>query len=110
MGRPTALTKTITASDANACWADVIETVRRGERRLLITSDGAPAAAIVSVADLQRLQSLDAQREEAFKALDATRAAFSNVPDEELEREVGRAVARARAKRRREARKTAPGP
>jgi len=39
-------------------------------------------------------------RTERFKALDATREAFKDVPDEELEREANRGVLEARLKRR----------
>lgn len=50
--------------------------------------------------DLRRLKQLDAQREQDFAALDATRDAFQGVPDEELEREVTRALLAARQKAR----------
>jgi hypothetical protein len=63
---------------------------------VLFEKSGIPVAAVVTVDDLKRLQGLDASREEDFKALDATRAAFKDIPDQELEREVNRAVSEAR--------------
>ncbi len=47
-------------------------------------------------------QKSEKRLEENFKALDATRAAFKDVPDEELEREVVKAVKWARAEIRKE--------
>jgi hypothetical protein len=43
---------------------------------------------------------MDAEREERFKALDATRDAFRDVPPEELEREVEKALAEVREENR----------
>lgn len=57
-------------------------------------------AAIISADDLERFNRMEAQRAERFKALDETREAFRDVPDEELEREVAKAVAAARQKHR----------
>jgi hypothetical protein len=59
------------------------------------------AAALVSTADLARLDRLDQERADRFKVLDEMRAAFNNVPPEETERETDRTTAEIRAERRR---------
>jgi hypothetical protein len=46
---------------------------------------------------LERLARLDAQREERFAVVDRMRAAFADVPTEEIEREAAKAVAEVRA-------------
>ncbi len=50
--------------------------------------------------DLEFLVQKEKQREEDFKALDAVREAFNDVPDEELEREIARAVSAVHARSR----------
>lgn len=94
------VTRTLKASDARAHWSELLNQVFRGESRILVEKSGIPVAAIVSADDLQALARMEAQREEHFKALRATRDAFADIPDEELEQEVARAVAEARQRRR----------
>ena len=101
------MTKTMKASEARQHWSEILNAVFRGESRVLVEKSGIPVAAVVSADDLRRLTDLDAQRDADFRALDATREAFKDVPDEELAREVTRAVAAARQKRRAE---QAPAP
>jgi prevent-host-death family protein len=100
------MTQTIKASQARAEWSQLLNKVFRRETRVLVEKSGIPVAAIVSAEALQRLQQLEAQREEDFKALDATRQAFQDVPAEALEREVGKALDAVRAEHRRRAAST----
>ena len=55
---------------------------------------------MISAEDLERFSQMEAERAARFKALDATREAFRDVPDEELERQVARALGEVRAERR----------
>jgi prevent-host-death family protein len=96
------MTKTMKASEARQQWSAILNAVFRGESRVLVEKSGIPVAAVVSAEDLRRLTALDAQRDEDFRALDATREAFKDVPDEELAREVTRAIAATRQQRRTE--------
>jgi len=100
------MTQTMKASQARAEFSQLLNKVFRRETRVLVEKSGIPVAAIVSAEDLKRLQQLEAQREEDFKALDATRQAFQDVPAEELEREVGKALDEVRAENRRRAAST----
>jgi hypothetical protein len=83
-------------------WEKALTRVSRGDERLLLEEEGRPVAALVSVDDLRRLETLDAQREQDFQALAVIRDAFRDVPDDELEREVEKTVAEARAQLRAE--------
>ena len=95
-------TQTLKASEARQQWSYLLNQVFRGETRVIVEENGTPVAAIISARDLEWLRHFEAKREEAFKALDATREAFKDVPDEELEREVARAIAEVRAENRKE--------
>jgi prevent-host-death family protein len=104
------MTKTMKASEARQQWSELLNQVFRGETRVLVEKSGIPVAAIVSAKDLERLKQLEEQREEDFKALEATRQAFKDVPEEEIEREVTRAISAIRAQNRRREQRDAPTP
>jgi hypothetical protein len=74
--------------------------VFRREARVIIEKSGIPVAAMLSMDEFQLYLRLKSKREERFKILDEMRAAFKDVPFEELEREVEKAVAEGRAENR----------
>lgn len=92
------MTQTMKASEARQNLSQVLNSVYRGEKRVIVEKSGIPVAGIVSAADLARLNELDKKREAAFAALDATREAFRDMPREELEREVTKAITASRRK------------
>lgn len=94
-------TETIDAAGGAIDWGALLDEVARGHHRVIIERDGAPVAAVVSVRDLERWQRLDADRARRFAALDESQAAFRDLPDDEVEREVERALAEVRAESRR---------
>ena len=94
------VTQTLNASAARQQWSRLLNRVYRREARVVVEKSGIPVAAIISTQDLERLLEFERQREKDFAIIDEVRAAFADVPDEELEREVGRAVANARRKLR----------
>jgi ectoine hydroxylase-related dioxygenase (phytanoyl-CoA dioxygenase family) len=67
-------------------------------------------AAIVSPQDLAALDRLDVQRAELADVLAEMRAAFKDVPQEEIEEETNKAVAEVRAQMRAEREQTAKAP
>jgi len=83
-------TQTLDAADARQRFDDLLDAVDRAATRVVVEKDGKPIAAIISTADLNRLDRLDAQREADFSIIDEVRAAFAGVPDEEIERETDR--------------------
>ncbi len=86
------MTQTMKAMEARAQWSRLLNQVYQRKARVVVEKSGIPVAAVVSMSDFERLQRLEAQRERDFEALDRTRAAFGEVPDVELEREVDKAV------------------
>lgn len=94
--------QTMKLSDARQQFSQVVNRVFRRESRVVVEKSGIPVVAIVSAEDLKELERLDVRRDEDFKVLDATRAAFRDVPDEELEQQVIRAVRAARQQLRRQ--------
>ena len=93
------MTQTIKSSDARQQWSQLLNKVFRKETRVIVEKSGIPVAAIISAGDLERLNQLEAQRAEHFKIIDEMRAAFADVPDEELEREVDKALTQVRAEK-----------
>jgi prevent-host-death family protein len=89
-------------TDAREHWSQVINAVFRRQKRVVLEKAGIPVAALVSTEDLNRLRRYDAEREADFAVLDRIGAAFSDVPDEELERELTKAQAEVRAEMRAE--------
>ena len=96
------LTHIMNVTQARENWSKVINAVFRRQQRVVLEKAGIPVAALVSPQDLERLRRYDAEREADFAVLDRIGAAFADVPDEELEREVTKAVAHARAELRAE--------
>jgi prevent-host-death family protein len=99
MSRPP-VTQAIKASEARQHFSQLLNKVFRKETRVVVEKGGIPVAAIVSAEDLQRLERLDVARAERFMILDEMRAAFADVPPEEIEREAERALAGVRAEMR----------
>jgi prevent-host-death family protein len=86
------MTQTMKVSDARQNFSEVLNRVFRRETRVLVEKSGIPVAAIISAQDLERLTRLEEQRQKDFAILDEIRAAFRDVPSDEIEREVARAI------------------
>ena len=91
------MTQTVNVSQARQEFSQLLNKVFRRETRVIVQKSGIPVAAIVSADDLQALQRFEEQRMKAFTVIDKMRAAFADVSDEELEREVDKTVAQVRA-------------
>lgn len=92
--------ETMKISDVRGQLNSLVNRVYRHESRVIVEKSGIPVAGIVSAEDLRRLDQLDRQREADFAVFDELRAAFSDVPDEEIEREAIRAIAEVRERAR----------
>ena len=101
MRAPDAVTQTMKISDVKTHLSALVNRVYRTEARVVVEKSGIPVAALVSTADLARLDRLDQERAERFPVLDEMRAAFKDVPPEETERETDRITAEIRAESRR---------
>ena len=93
-------TETMTLTDARQQFSQIVNRVARKESRVLIEKNGLPVAAIVTADDLRDLDELDMRRQEEFAAFTRISDAFSDVPIDELEREVKRVIAETRAEYR----------
>src|SRR4051812_47790912 len=102
--------KVVKATDARDQLPQILNSVYRGEGRVVIERSGIPVAAIVSPRDLAALDRLDAQRAELADVLAEMREAFKNVPQEEIEAETNKAVAEVRAQMRAEREQAAKSP
>src|SRR5215212_4617030 len=92
--------QTLAASQVRQQWSELINQVFRGESRILVEKSGLPVAAIISADDLERFLRLEEARRREFQPLEETWAAFADVPDDELEKEIDRAVSEIRRARR----------
>ena len=84
------MTQTMKASQARQEFSQLLNKVFRRETRVIVEKSGIPVAAIISTDDLERLQLLEEQRQRNYDAIEAVGAAFQDVPDEEIEAEIGR--------------------
>ena len=75
----------------------LVHDVARKQSRVLVEEAGAPVAAIVSLEDYRQLTRLDAQHAEDLQVVLEIQERFSDVPPDELEREIAQAVAEVRA-------------
>lgn len=93
-------TETKTVSEARRTFSETLNRVYRGEARVIIEKNGIPVGAIVSATDMERLRDMDLRAERAIKAFEDIQAAFADVPEDELERELAKAIAEAKTIRR----------
>jgi len=82
--------------DAEAL-ASAVARVRERGGRVHLEADGEPVAAVVSLADLRRLEDDDRRRERAIAQLRSIGDAFKECDPAEVEREAIKAVAEVRA-------------
>ncbi len=101
--------KVVKATEARDQLPQLLNSVYRGQGRVVIERSGIPVAAIVSPQDLAALNRLDRQRADLAGVLDEMRESFKDVPQEEIEEETNKAVAEVRAQMRAE-REQAPTP
>lgn len=56
-------TQTIDAAEATQRWSHLLETVSRGDTRVIVEEGGVPVAAIISTDDLERFRRFEAERQ-----------------------------------------------
>jgi prevent-host-death family protein len=90
-------TESINASEMRQHFAEVVNRVYRRERRFVIEKSGIPVAAVVSVADAQRLERMDERRRRALATLERVRESFHGVDQADFDRELELAMREVRA-------------
>lgn len=96
---PTLETKTV--SEARRTFSETLNRVYRGEMRVIVEKNGIPVGVLVAPRDLADIEEMQRRREEFRAALKKTRAAFDDVPIEEIDREVEKAIEEVEAQRKR---------
>jgi prevent-host-death family protein len=97
------MTQTVKISEVKRQLSHLVDRVYRREARIVVEKSGIPVAGIVSAQDVQRLDRLDRERTERYKALYEFAAGFVDQTPEEIERETARAIADVRAEQQKAA-------
>lgn len=90
-------TRTLQLSEVGDQLPPMADEVAKGEIRVIVERSGSPIAALVSADDFLRWSQWDEQRRARLEVIDRMRAAFADVPTEEIEQEVEKALAEVRA-------------
>lgn len=93
------MTQVINISEAKEKWNEILNKVFRRDDRVVVEKKGVPIGAVISASDLERLNRLDAQRQDSFSILEEMGAAFKDVPAKEIDRETAKALAEVRLDR-----------
>ncbi len=92
--------ETMTVSQARQQFSETLNRVYKGEARVIIEKSGIEVGAIVSPADMKKLERLDANRDRLLQAMENLQANFSDLNPEELDQEIEKAIAEVKAERR----------
>ena len=97
------MTQTLKGTDVRQLWSQGLDDVAHTQKRVIVETSGVPVAAIISPMDLERLNRMDEQQEQALdEALKRARAAFAGKTDEQITEEVAEVVDHVRAAKRKE--------
>ena len=100
-------TRTMTITEVKKTLSDLVAEVGPGKARILVEKSGSPAAALVSVDDLARLERFDREWVEGTKAIQRFSQAFADIPTEEAEVEIARIIPEIRCQHDAEAKRRA---
>ena len=89
-------TESLKFTEARPKLSSILDRVFQRQSRVRLYKGRIPVAAIVSIDDLERLESLDRQREEDFREMTKVSEAFLDVSDEELEKKIYEIAAQVR--------------
>jgi prevent-host-death family protein len=84
-------------TEARSTFSAIVNAVYRERDRVIVEKSGIPVAAIVSVADLERLRRDDDQKAARAEVLERIARKFEDYTPEQLEDEVAKAIAEVRA-------------
>ncbi len=94
--------QTMSVTQVRENWSKTLRAVVTRRTRIVLEKAGVPVAVLISPQDLERLRRYEAERTARFSVIDRMRESLTDVPDEELEREVASAVSDVRAEMRAE--------
>ncbi len=81
-------TESLKFTEARPKLSSILDRVFRRETRIRLYKGSTPVAAVVSIADLERLERDDRQREQAFLDIAKLAEGFRDVTPEEFERQL----------------------
>lgn len=90
----------MSASAVRQHFGEVVNRVARGEGRVIVEKNGAPAVGLVTMQDIRWLRKQDDEVAARSALLDDFRALFEGIPDDELQRETEKALEEVRTERR----------
>ena len=90
-------TESLKFTEARPKLSSILDRVFRRETRIRLYKGSTPVAAVVSIDDLERLETLDRERDAAFARMEKIGEAFADVSEDELEMRIHEAVAQVRA-------------
>jgi prevent-host-death family protein len=99
------VTQTVDLAQAREQFDALVDRVATGRTRVVVQDHGRTVAALISEADLERLEALDRRAAEGFRAIEEIWARNADIDPEEAERDIAEAIAEVRAEAR--ARKSA---
>jgi prevent-host-death family protein len=94
--------RAVDVAEAGRCLAALVDEVAERKGRIVVRRDDKPVAALISAADLERLESLDRLRAEHWAFIQEIQARNADKDPDEVERDVAEAIAEARAEARAE--------
>jgi hypothetical protein len=89
--------ETIDLAVAGTQFGRMVDRISRSQRRIVVEERGSTVAAVISPEDLNRLNRLDARREDDLAVFDEIGVVFADATPEEIERETAGALAEVRA-------------
>ena len=87
----------VEVAEARMGFDQVLKRVTGADMQLVVIGDGMQVAAIVPIADFQRLARFDADERDALAIIEATQAPFCDVPPAQVEQAIVDAIAEVRA-------------
>ena len=90
----------MSASDVRQHFGEVVNRVARGEGRVIVEKNGAPAVGVVSMEDVRQLRTRDERMAERQAKLRELQSYYDQFPADEWEREVEKAFEEMREERR----------
>jgi prevent-host-death family protein len=91
--------RAVDVTEAERCLAALIDEVASRTGRVVVQREGRSVAALISAADLERLESLDRLRAEHWAFIQEIHARNADKDPEEVERDVAEALAEVRAEK-----------
>jgi prevent-host-death family protein len=90
-------TESLKFTEARPKLSSILDRVFQRKTRVRLYKGKIPVAAVVSIDDLERLESLDRERDYAFAQMARFAEGFRDVSEDELEMRINEAVAQVRA-------------